>query len=70
MRRPASRSEAGAVLQCGAFVAQNRLGQARRDGADTAMARSGAFDDGDVGVPDVVLDLLPDFLEGSPVVAE
>src|SRR6266568_4893970 len=59
-----------AALQGGALVAQDRLGQTRRHGADAVLARPSPYDDGDVRVPYVVLDLPPEHVDGLAVLAE
>src|SRR6266568_5282076 len=59
-----------AALQGGALVAQERLGQTRRHGADAVLARPSPYDDGDVRVPYVVLDLPPEHVDGLAVLAE
>ena len=60
----------GGHRQDGALVAEDRLDETRRHGADAVLARPGPFDDGDVCVPNLVLDLLPELVDGLAVLAE
>src|SRR6185312_1586026 len=53
-----------------ALVAQHHLCDARRHHADAVLARIVAFDDGDVGVADILLDGLPRRLAGKAALLE
>src|SRR5690348_16617836 len=52
------------------LITQHQLGDARRHHADAVLARVVAFDDGDVGVADVLLDAAPRLLAGEAALLE